>query len=259
MTGEVCQLHPIADNLSSINQRIADAAARSNRTADSIRLVVVTKGRSVPEIQQILAAGVRDVGENRVQETQQKYTSINAFLSPVSPLPTHQTCRWHLIGHLQRNKVKTALSMFSLIHSVDSLRLLAEIARRSKAHTQQTNVLIQINTTGEASKSGLDANDLLGFMEDAQAYPTAHIAGLMTMGKLSPSPEVNRPAFALLRLLAEKIEAQKFPGVTMRYLSMGMSNDFEVAIEEGANLVRIGRAIFEVPGLRKGTTCVKPT
>ena len=245
-------MNPIVDNLSSINQRIADAAARSHRTPDSIQLVVVTKGRSVPEIQEILATGVRDIGENRVQEAQQKYPLVNASITTATAVPTHKTGRWHLIGHLQRNKVKTALSMFSLIHSVDSLRLLAEIARRSEERTQQTDVLIQINTTGEASKYGLDADDLLGFMEEAQAYPTVHIAGLMTMGQLSPSPEVDRPAFALLRLLAEKIEAQKFPGVTMRYLSMGMTNDFEVAIEEGANLVRIGRAIFEVPGLRKG-------
>lgn len=245
-------MNPIVDNLSSINQRIADAAARSHRTPDSIRFVAVTKGRSVPEIQKILAAGIRDIGENRVQEAQQKYTVVNAFVSTATTVPTHKTCQWHLIGHLQRNKVKTALSMFSLIHSVDSLRLLAEIARRSEERTQQTDVLIQINTTGEASKHGLEADDLLGFMEEAQAYPTVHIAGLMTMGQLNPSPEANRPAFALLRLLAEKIEAQKFPGVTMRYLSMGMTNDFEVAIEEGANLVRIGRAIFEVPGPRKG-------
>ncbi len=237
-------MNPIVDNLSSINQRIADAAARSHRTPDSIELVVVTKGRSVPEIQTVLAAGATDIGENRIQEAQQKYTPVNSFVNTV---PTHKTCRWHLVGHLQRNKVKTALSMFSLIHSVDSLRLLAEIARRSEERTQQTDVLIQINTTGEASKYGLEVDNLLGFIEDAHAYPAVHIAGLMTMGQLSPSSEVNRPAFALLRSLAEKIEAQKFPGVTMRYLSMGMTNDFEVAIEEGANLVRIGRAIFEVP------------
>ena len=209
--------------------------------------MVVTKGRSVSEIQTVLAAGATDIGENRIQEAQQKYTLVNAFVSPTTSAPNHKACQWHLIGHLQRNKVKTALSMFSLIHSVDSLRLLAEIARRSKERTQQTDVLIQINTTGEASKYGLAADDLTGFMEDAQAYPTVHIAGLMTMGQLSPSPDVNRPAFALLRSLAEKIEAQKFPGVTMRYLSMGMTNDFEVAIEEGANLVRIGTAIFGPP------------
>ena len=238
-------MNPIADNLSSINQRIANAAARSNRTPDSIGLVAVTKGRSISEMQTVLAAGITDIGENRVQEAQQKYAAVNLFGDTTDSVPTHKTCRWHLIGHLQRNKVKTALEMFSLIHSVDSLRLLAEIARRSEARAQQTNVLIQVNTTREVSKYGLDGDDLLEFMENAQAYPSVHIVGLMTMGQLSALPDANRPAFALLRSLAEKIEAQKFLGVTMKYLSMGMTNDFEVAIEEGANLVRIGRAIFD--------------
>ena len=236
-------LNPIVNNLFSINERIARAAERSNRTPDSIELVAVTKGRSVPEIQAILDAGVTNIGENRVQEAQQKYGAVNATADAIS---TCETCRWHLIGHLQRNKVKTALQMFSLIHSVDSLRLLAEIARRAEAQAQRIDVLIQVNTTRETSKYGLDAADLLAFMEDAQAYPTVNIIGLMTMGQFSSSPEANRPAFALLRALAEKIEAQQFPTVTMHHLSMGMTNDFEIAIEEGANLVRIGRAIFEI-------------
>ena len=236
-------MDPIVNNLFSINERIARAAERSNRTPDSIELVAVTKGRSVPEMQAVLDAGVTNIGENRIQEAQEKYAAVNAT---VNAAPARETCRWHLIGHLQRNKVKVALQMFSLIHSVDSLRLLAEIARRSEAQAQRIDVLIQVNTTRETSKYGLDAEDLLAFMEAAQAYPTANIVGLMTMGQLSPSRDANRPAFALLKSLAEKVETQQFPGVTMQYLSMGMTNDFEVAIEEGANLVRIGRAIFEV-------------
>ena len=235
----------IVDNLSRINERIASAAERSKRTLDSITLVAVTKGRSVAEIQKVLSAGATDIGENRVQEAQQKYASVNSFVDPADSDPSDDIHRWHLIGHLQRNKVRTALEMFSLIHSVDSLRLLAEIARRSEQRSQQTDVLIQVNTTREASKHGLAADDLLQFIEDAQAYSATHIVGLMTMGQLTPSPDANRPAFALLRSLAEKIEAQKIPGVTMKYLSMGMTNDFEVAVQEGANLVRIGRAIFE--------------
>ena len=238
-------MNSIVDNLSSINERIANAAERSRRTPDSIKLVAVTKGRSVPEIQAVLAAGATDIGENRVQEARQKYAPVNAFIDVSGAASSDKTYRWHLVGHLQRNKVKTALDMFSLIHSVDSLRLLAEIARRSEERSQQTDVLIQVNTTGEESKYGLAADDLLQFIEDAQAYPAARIVGLMTMGQLTPSPDANRPAFALLRSLAEKIETQKFPGVTMQYLSMGMTNDFEVAVQEGANLVRIGRAIFE--------------
>lgn len=236
-------MNPIVNNLFSINERIARAAERSGRTQDSIELVAVTKGRSVPEMQAVLDAGVTNIGENRIQEAQEKYAAVNATVNTGS---ARETCRWHLIGHLQRNKVKAALQMFSLIHSVDSLRLLAEIARRSEAQSQRIDVLIQVNTTRETSKYGLDAEDLLAFMEAAQAYPTANIVGLMTMGQLSPSRDANRPAFALLKSLAEKVETQQFPGVTMQYLSMGMTNDFEVAIEEGANLVRIGRAIFEV-------------
>ena len=240
-----CQVNSIVDNLSSINERIASAAERSNRTPDLIKLVAVTKGRSVPEIQAALAAGATDIGENRVQEARQKYAPVNAFIDASDAAFSDKTYRWHLVGHLQRNKVKTALEMFSLIHSVDSLRLLIEIARRSEERSQQTDVLIQVNTTREVSKHGLAADNLLQFIEDAQAYPAAHIVGLMTMGQLTSSPDANRPAFALLRSLAEKIETQKFPGVTMKYLSMGMTNDFEVAVQEGANLVRIGRAIFE--------------
>ena len=227
---------PIVDNLSKINERIADAAARSQRPPEAITVVAVTKGRSVAEIEAVLAAGATHIGENRVQEAQQKFPDLTD--SPADP-------NWHLIGHLQRNKVKPALEMFSLIHSVDSLRLFAEIARRSEQRSHRTDVLIQINTTGEASKYGLAPADVLTFMESAAGYPHARIVGLMTMGQFTPVPEANRPAFALLRDLAERIEAEKFPGVTMQYLSMGMTNDFEIAVEEGANLVRIGRAIFE--------------
>lgn len=235
----------IADNLSNVKERVAAAAKRSGRTADSIRLVAVTKGRSVAEIQAVLAAGATDIGENRVQEAQQKYSPVNSFTeSAGNQVSTDEVCRWHLIGHLQRNKVKPAIEMFSLIHSVDSLRLLAEVARRSEVCSQQTDVLIQVNTTREASKYGLYSDALLGFMEASLRYPTARIVGLMTMGQLSDSSAANRPVFALLRTLAEEVSAQQFPGVTMQYLSMGMTNDFEIAIEEGANLVRIGRAIF---------------
>ena len=188
-------LNSIANNLFSINERIARAAERSNRTPDAIELVAVTKGRSVSEIQTALAAGVTDIGENRIQEAQQKYAAVNAVVDAVPS----KTCRWHLVGHLQRNKVKAALDMFSLIHSVDSLRLLAEVTRRSEAQALPIGVLIQVNTTREASKYGLDSEDVLAFMADAQAYPTANIVGLMTMGQFSPSPDANRPAFALLR------------------------------------------------------------
>ncbi len=231
----------IADNLSHITARIAGAAERSGRSADAITVVAVTKGRSLAEIEAVLAAGATDIGENRVQEAQQKFTPPPAFADATGST----RIRWHLIGHLQRNKVKTAVEMFSLIHSVDSLRLFAEISRRSEQRSKQTEVLIQINTTRETSKYGLAPEALLPFIEGTRAYPAVGIVGLMTMGRLSAVPDANRPAFAALRGLAERVESQKFPGVQMTHLSMGMTNDFEGAVEEGATLVRIGRALFE--------------
>ena len=230
-------MNQIAENLTNVNERIAAAAKRSGRPREAISVVAVTKGRSVPEIQAVLDAGVRFIGENRVQETQEKYRKIQ--LSSGYSL--------HLIGHLQRNKVKSALDMFSMIHSVDSVRLLTEIARCAAARRRDIDVLIQVNTTGETSKYGIEPDAVLDFMETALAYPRVRILGLMTMGELTDTPEENRPAFASLKELADKVTAQRYPEIEMRFLSMGMTNDLEIAVEEGANLVRIGRAIFEPP------------
>ena len=228
----------IAENLANVNERIAAASERRQwLSRGPIWVVAVTKGRSVPEIQEVLDAGVLFIGENRVQETQAKYGKIRLF----------RGYSWHLIGHLQRNKVKPALEIFSMIHSVDSVRLLAEIARCSEARGRDIDVLIQVNTTGEASKYGIEPEAVLDLMENSLAYPRVRVLGLMTMGKLTDTPEENRPAFASLRELADKVTAQRYPGIEMRFLSMGMTNDFEIAVEEGANLVRIGRAIFEPP------------
>ncbi len=239
-------MNRIAENLANVNERIAAAAKRSGRSQNSIWVVAVTKGRSVAEIQEVLDAGVLFIGENRVQETQQKYSRLNRSASTCASQSLSGS-NWHLIGHLQRNKVKPALEMFSLIHSVDSMRLLAEIARCSEARGRDTEILVQVNTTGEASKYGIEPDAVLDFMETSLAYPRVRVLGLMTMGRLTATPAANRPAFAYLRELGEKVIVQQFPGIEMRFLSMGMTNDFEIAVEEGANLVRIGRAIFEPP------------
>ena len=235
----------IADNLTKVKARIALAAERSGRAPQEVKLVVVTKGRTIEEIHTVLETGHTVIGENRVQEAQQKYKTINQLITDSDNISSDLTCEWHLIGHLQRNKVKPALDMFGMIHSVDSFRLLEEISRRAEMNKQQVDILIQINTTKEVSKFGLDAAELFEFIERSLSYPVVHIKGLMTMGMFSDSPEENRPAFALLRTLAEKIQVEEITGISMQYLSMGMTNDFEVAIEEGANIVRIGRAIFE--------------
>lgn len=235
----------IAENLTRVKARIALAADRSGRRPQEIKLVVVTKGRTVEEIQTVLETGHTVIGENRVQETQKKFNNINQLIVKSDNILSDKKCEWHLIGHLQRNKVKTSLDMFDMIHSVDSLRLLDEISRRAEINKQQVDVLIQINTTKEVSKFGLDTAELFQFIEQSLTYTGVQIKGLMTMGMLSDSPEENRPAFALLRTIAEEIQTKEFPDISMQYLSMGMTNDFEIAIEEGANIVRIGRAIFE--------------
>lgn len=222
----------IRENLAQIQDRIAAAAARAGRAPASIGVVAVSKTKPVSLIVEAIDAGITDIGENRVQEAQSKHPQIDC------------TVKWHLVGHLQRNKVKQALPIFDLIHSVDSPRLLAEIDRRSAELNRTTEVLIQVNTSAEPSKFGLEPDQTLGFIESAQPYTHVRIKGLMTIGAFLPDPEAVRPMFALLRQLREKIIAQQFPNVEMDTLSMGMTNDFEVAIEEGANLIRVGTAIF---------------
>lgn len=239
-------MNKIADNLTEVKERIALAANRCGRKPQEIKLVVVTKGRTVEEMNTVLETGHPVIGENRVQEAQQKYDYFSREINQENiNTSSESVCEWHLIGHLQRNKVKTALDMFEMIHSVDSLRLLEEISRRAEMNEQRVDILIQVNTTKEASKFGIDPADVLQFIEDSLTCTGVNIKGLMTMGMLSYSPEENRPAFALLRNIAEKIQTEKLPSISMQYLSMGMTNDFEIAIEEGANIVRIGRAIFE--------------
>ena len=222
----------IQENLSRLQDRIAKAAERSGHDPHSICLVAVSKTKPASLILEAIDAGVTDIGENRVQEAQSKWNQID------------RSVRWHLVGHLQRNKVKQALAIFDLIHSVDSLRLLAEIDRRSAQLNQRTDVLIQVNTSGEPSKYGVEPDQTLDLIESGLDYEHVRINGLMTIGAFLPDPEAVRPSFVLLQQLREKIVGQQFPGIDMEYLSMGMTNDFEVAIEEGANLVRVGTAIF---------------
>ena len=215
-----------------MQDRITAAAERAGRDARSVQIVAVSKTKPVSLILEAIDAGLTDIGENRVQEAMGKYNQVD------------RPAKWHLVGHLQRNKVRQALPIFDLIHSVDSLRLLTEIDRRSAQLDSRTEVLVQVNTSGEPSKYGLAPDAVLDFIENALGYAHIRIKGLMTIGAFLPDPEAVRPSFVLLRTLEEEISEQRFEGVEMEYLSMGMTNDFEVAIEEGANLVRIGTAIF---------------
>ena len=222
----------IHENLLQVQDRVAAAAERAGRDPGTVRIVAVSKTKRPSLILEAIDAGVTEIGENQFQEARAKYDQVNR---PV---------KWHFVGHLQTNKAKGALKIFDLIHSVDSLRLLKEINRRSGQMNFQTDVLIQVNTSGESSKYGVQPEQALSFIESALDYSHVRIKGLMTIGPFTPNVDAVRPSFALLSRLQDKIKAQQFAGVEMEYLSMGMTHDFEVAVEEGANIIRIGTAIF---------------
>jgi PLP dependent protein len=228
----------ISDNILSVRQRIGAAAERSSRDPSSVKLVAVTKTVDLEDMEQALATQVEEFGENRVQELLRKYPHFAAKIN------------WHLIGHLQSNKVKQVLGKAQLIHSLDRLSLAQEISRTAQELQLTVPLLVQVNISGEESKYGLSTVEVNDFLAEIHAYPGINIKGLMTMAPLVPHQEEARPVFKGLATLAEDIKRQNYPGVTMNILSMGMSNDFEVAVEEGANLVRVGSAIFG-PSMRK--------
>jgi pyridoxal phosphate enzyme (YggS family) len=222
----------IADNLKTVNDRIASAAKHAGRDPLSITLVAVTKTIAVEKIREAIAAGATILGENRVQEAREKIDVIGP------------AARWHLIGHLQTNKAKYAVRLFQLIHSVDTIELAQEIDKQAGKIGKVQNILIEVNIAGEASKAGMAVKEAPALVREASKLKNIAIQGLMTMPPYSEDPEESRPYFCVLRELARSIAQENIPGVSMKELSMGMSGDFEVAIEEGATMVRVGTAIF---------------
>jgi pyridoxal phosphate enzyme (YggS family) len=222
----------IAENLKSVQGRIAAAAKRSGRDPSSVKLAVVTKTVDVDRIREAVAAGAKVLGENRVQEAREKIGKLGPIAS------------WHLIGHLQTNKAKYAVKHFDLIHSVDSLELAKEIDKQAAKIGKVQDVLIEVNIAGEAAKAGVGIGDAFGLIRDAAKLKNISIQGLMTMPPYSENPADSRPHFRKLRELSDAIIKEAIPGVSMQGLSMGMSGDFEVAVEEGATIVRVGTAIF---------------
>jgi len=222
----------VVQNLAEIRERIRESAFRVNRDPAEITLIAVTKYVDVSRIEEAIAAGVTHIAENRVQEGVRKF-----------PLLSGNVVK-HLIGTLQTNKVKAALEHFDLIHSVDRLGLVAELAKQADKLQKQVKFLIQLNISGEATKHGLSPDELPGFMENLKAYPRLIPCGLMTMAPLSDEPEMARPVFRRLRELFDEI-AETGDFSQWRYLSMGMSQDYPIAVEEGANLLRIGSAVFK--------------
>ncbi|MGB9737552.1 YggS family pyridoxal phosphate-dependent enzyme [Chloroflexus sp.] len=234
----------LSRRLAAVREQIAVAAAAAGRRVDEIQLIAVSKTHPPEVVAAAVAAGVSDLGENRVQEAQQKI----AALTHLQPHP-----RWHLIGHLQRNKAKLAVSLFDLIHSVDSLRLAEALDRHARELDRRMPILLQVNVSGEASKEGFwlpggitnDAayRELLPAIEAILALPALEVCGLMTIAPIVDHPDAARPYFAALRALRDDL-ARRYPQASWRELSMGMSDDLSAAIAEGATMVRIGRAIF---------------
>ena len=222
----------IADNLATVKERMAQAARKSGREPDAVRLVAVSK--TVPA-ERIEVGGLEGcvLGENKVQEARDKIEALGT-----------ESYHWHFIGHLQRNKVKYISGLFELIHSVDNSELAEDIHRYSLKHDVVTPVLIQVNVSGETSKSGVLPKDLEALLDNVVSLTGISVRGLMTIPPFDPDPEKSRKHFAALRNLRDRMKKVNIENIAMEELSMGMSNDFEVAIEEGATWVRVGSAIF---------------
>lgn len=223
----------ISENLEWVKSRIAEAAGRSGRAPESIRLVSVSKTVSIEKIIEARQAGAELFGENRVQEALEKIDHLGQS-GPV----------WHFIGHLQKNKVKHIVGRFDLIHSVDSVDLAQVINEKSLAQNLITHILVQVNVTGEASKSGLAPDALESALRALSKMPAIKVEGLMTIPPYASDPEESRNVFSRLSELRDQMTELGMEGISLQELSMGMSNDFTVAIEEGATLVRVGSAIF---------------
>ena len=219
----------VKENLLSVLEKIEKAARKAGRDPKEVKLVAVSKTVEVARIREAIEAGVTVLGENYVQEAQKKIEEIGKFVS------------WHFIGHLQSNKAKYAVRLFDMIHSVDSIPLAEELNRRADQVGQLMRVMIEVNLSKEATKFGTDEEELLNLAIRIQDLKYLSLEGLMTMPPYFDSPEMSRPYYVALRDLKEKMAGG---GVPLQELSMGMSNDFEIAIEEGATFVRVGTAIF---------------
>lgn len=237
---------PIADNLSRIRERIAIACAHSGRDPQSVKLMAVTKTVSAERILQAVEAGITILGENYVQEAREKITYLTErpAMKKSDSAGAFQQPQWHMIGHLQTNKAKYAVKLFDYIHSVDRFDLAVELDRRAKALSRKINILIEVNVSGEQTKNGVPAKEAPELMEKIAPLANLDVKGLMTMAPYSDNPELSRPFFKSLRNLRNDIARRNIPGICLEELSMGMTDDFAVAVEEGATIVRIGRAIF---------------
>ena len=221
----------IKQNLEMVQRKIEEAAIRAGRKKEDIILLGATKTVDTARIQTAIDAGLSYIGENRVQELTEKYGKTKG-------------AHWHFIGHLQTNKVKYIINKAELIHAADSGKLLDEIERQAKKHSLTAHVLLEVNASGEESKFGMTYDEVLPLIEENESRTNVQIDGLMTIGPHTKEEKVVRAAFQEMYNLYEKLEGKSFQNCRMQFLSMGMSGDYTVAIEEGANIVRVGSAIF---------------
>jgi len=219
--------------LENVLNRIKNAALACGRDPETIRLVAVSKTIPTDMVKEAIEAGVKILGENYIQEARKKFDALSSY--PVS---------WHFIGHLQTNKAKYAVRLFDLIHSVDSLKLARELNKQTKKINKIQQILIQVNISMESTKAGVYEQDALSLIKDISHLENLSVKGLMTMPPFFNEPEKVRPYFSALRKLRDQIKKESIPNIAMDELSMGMTGDFEAAIDEGASLVRIGTAIF---------------
>ncbi len=222
----------VAENYRYVLKKVEEACARSGRDPKDVTLIAVSKTKPIEMIEEAMEAGARVFGENKVQELCDKYEQL--------PKDLH----WHLIGHLQRNKVKYIVDKAELIHSVDSLKLAEEISKEALKKNVEVNILIEVNVAEEESKFGVSVEETLALVEEIAKLPGIHIQGLMTIAPYTTDPEENRPVFRTLKKLAVDIKKKNIDNVCMDVLSMGMTGDYQVAVEEGATLVRVGTGIF---------------
>lgn len=222
----------LAENLQEVERNIQEACKKANRSRDEVTLIAVSKTKPISMLKEIYDLGVRNFGENKVQELCEKHPQM------------HEDLNWHLIGHLQRNKVKNIIDKATLIHSVDSIRLAETIEKEAAKKDLIVDILMEVNVAEEESKFGLKVEEVIPAIETIATFPHIRIRGLMTIAPFVENPEENRSIFARLQKLSVDIRSKNIDNVNVDILSMGMTNDYQVAIEEGATMVRVGTGIF---------------
>ena len=234
----------ISERLERIKEAINSACSRAGRDPGRIKLVVVTKSANFEAIKEVIRLGFTDLGENRVQQLKRVSTQVADFIEQNGDSALPQSINWHMVGHLQRNKVRSVLGIVSLIHSVDTLRLAEEINASAAKLALCPRVLLQVNTSNEPQKYGVPVGAATHLAEQIETLPNLKLVGLMTMAPLTHNKDVVRACFVRARELFVEIQGEKVVGQEFTKLSMGMSSDYEIAVEEGATILRIGSAVF---------------